>query len=151
MTVENSSLGGVWTLGRRDARESSGQAGSLRAAGDAAKSRRRPLGVPWSSSSRILEFSSFAGSSGEVGGAGGQGKSELGAAAGRLPHHDAAAVRLDQALDDVEPEAGAAAPLALAAPKPPEDELGGLGRDALALVAYHYDGPFSVEVRLYRN
>src|ERR1700759_4499600 len=41
----------------------------------------------------------------------GHGKSELGAAAGRAAHGDRTAVRFHQALDDVEAEAGAAAPL----------------------------------------
>src|SRR5450631_1325121 len=45
----------------------------------------------------------------------GQGKSELRSAAGRAAHADGASVRLDQPLDDVEAEPGAAAPLA-----PPE-------------------------------
>ncbi len=45
----------------------------------------------------------------------GHAKSELGSAAGRTADADRAAVRLDQALDDVEAQTGAAAPLA-----PPE-------------------------------
>src|SRR6202044_377565 len=42
----------------------------------------------------------------------GHGKSELGAAAGRAAHGDVAAERLDQALDDVQAETGAARALA---------------------------------------
>ena len=53
--------------------------------------------------------------------------------AGAAPDLDAAAVGLDQALDDVEPEAGAAAAVA-AAPEAGEDPRRGLLGDALALV-----------------
>src|SRR6476469_91012 len=72
----------------------------------------------------------------------GHGKSELGAAAGRPAHADRAAVRLDQALDDVQAKAGAAAVLAsaaaatgLAAPELAEDAGSDVRRDALALIA----------------
>ena len=73
---------------------------------------------------------------------GGHGKSELGAAAGRPAHGDRAAVRLDQALDDVQAEAGTAAgwPLRLPPRGLPRQNWrktrgATLGRDALALVA----------------
>src|SRR3954467_9895650 len=63
----------------------------------------------------------------------GQRKSELGAAAGGPADRDGAAVRLDDALDDVEPEARAAA--LAAPPEAGEDAVHGLLRDACALVA----------------
>jgi hypothetical protein len=47
------------------------------------------------------------------------GRTEHRAAALAVAHLDAAAVRLDEALDDVQPEAGAA--LAVAAPEAHED------------------------------
>src|SRR5215472_12650520 len=72
----------------------------------------------------------------------GHDKSELGAAAGRAAHADRAAVRLDEALDDVQAETGATAVLAsaaaaagLAAPELAEHPGGHVRRDALALVA----------------
>ena len=71
----------------------------------------------------------------------GHGKSELGPAAGGAAHADRAAVRLDEALDDVQAQAGAAAVLAsaaatgLAAPELAEHPGGHVRRDALALVA----------------
>ena len=71
--------------------------------------------------------------SAEVGQSGGHGKSELGAAAGRLLHGDRPAVRLDQALHDEQAEPGAAA--ALGPPELPEDPRDELRRDAVALVA----------------
>src|SRR5690242_15432879 len=71
----------------------------------------------------------------------GHGKSELGAAAGGAAHADRAAVRLDQALDDVQAQAGAAAvpaPAAavagLAAPELAEHPGSDVRRDALTLV-----------------
>jgi hypothetical protein len=78
--------------------------------------------------------------SGEVWSPGGQAKSELGAAAGCSPYGDGTTVRLDQALHDVEAEAGAAARLAVTPPELPEDAGHGFGRDALALVAHGHDG-----------
>src|SRR5271165_3751522 len=73
----------------------------------------------------------------------GHDKSELGAAAGRTAHADGAAVRLDETLDDVEAQTGAAAVLAsaaaaagLAAPELTEHPGRHVRRDALALVAH---------------
>src|SRR5579863_1776529 len=69
----------------------------------------------------------------------GQGKSELGAAAGRMGHRDVAVHRLDEALHDVQAKAGPAT--ALAAPELTEHPDGHLRRDAVALVAHeHGDG-----------
>src|SRR6266851_4073365 len=77
----------------------------------------------------------------------GHDKSELGTAAGRAAHADGAAVRLDQALDDVQAETGAAAVLApaataagLAAPELAEHPGGHVRRDALTLVAHGNGG-----------
>src|SRR5580704_4922094 len=67
----------------------------------------------------------------------GHDKSELGPAARGTPHADRAAVRFDQALDDVEAETGTAP--ALAAPEPAEHPRCDLRGDALTLVA-HGDG-----------
>src|SRR5260370_5664087 len=76
---------------------------------------------------------------------GGQDKSELRAAAGRAVHGDGAAERLDQALDDVQAQAGAAA--ALAAPELAEDPGGHLPGNALPLVAHgHGDRPIAVNL-----
>src|SRR5689334_22738939 len=76
----------------------------------------------------------------------GHDKSELGPAAWRPADADRAAVGLDQALDDVQAQAGAATMPAMAAaaaglapPELAEHARGDLGRDALALVA-HGDG-----------
>src|SRR5580704_9264658 len=65
--------------------------------------------------------------------AGGHGKSKLGAALGGALHGDRAAVRLDQALDDVEAEPGAAT--ALGPPELAEDPRDEFRRDAVTLVA----------------
>src|SRR4249919_3858883 len=72
----------------------------------------------------------------------GHGKSELGAAAGRAAHADRAAVCLDEALDDVQAQAGTATVLAsaaaatgLAAPELAEDPGSDVRRDAIALIA----------------
>src|SRR5215469_134610 len=67
----------------------------------------------------------------------GHGKSEFGTAAGRAAHGDVAAERLDQALDDVQAETGAAA--ALAPPELAEHPVHHLRGDPLPLVA-HRDG-----------
>src|SRR5579859_5513470 len=71
------------------------------------------------------------------GGPRGHDKSELGTAAGGAPYADRAAVRLDQAFDDVEAETGTAP--ALAAPEPAEHPRCDLRGDPLTLVA-HGDG-----------
>src|SRR5689334_25298756 len=63
----------------------------------------------------------------------GQRKSELGAATGGAADRDGAAVGLDDALDDVQPEAGAAA--LAAPPEAGEDAVHGLLRDAGTFVA----------------
>src|SRR5579864_266931 len=69
----------------------------------------------------------------------GHGKSELGAAAGRVRHRDVAVHRLDEALHDVQAKAGPAT--ALAAPELAEYPDGHLRRYALALIAHgHGDG-----------
>src|SRR5690349_16025805 len=64
----------------------------------------------------------------------GQRKSELGSALGAPADGDGAAVGFDDALDDVEPEAGAAA--LAAPPEAGEDAVHGLLRDAGPLVAH---------------
>src|SRR5208283_2212415 len=73
----------------------------------------------------------------------GHDKSELGAAAGRTAHADGAAVCLDQTLDDVQAQTGAAAMLAsaaaatgLAAPELTEHPGRHVRRNTLALVAH---------------
>src|SRR5579859_6822539 len=71
------------------------------------------------------------------GGPRGHDKSELGTAARGAPHPDRAAVRLDQPLDDIEPQTSAAP--ALAAPEPAEHPWCDLRGDPLTLVA-HGDG-----------
>src|SRR5262249_40658405 len=89
---------------------------------------RRPLGG----------YRKWSGGSGPSG----HDKSELGPAAGRAAHADGAAVGLDQALDDVQAQAGATAPLA--PPELAEHARGDLGRDALALVADGDGGRYHV-------
>src|SRR3954470_22088296 len=64
----------------------------------------------------------------------GQRKPHLAAAAGGAADRKGAAVSLDDALDDVEPEAGAAA--LAAPPEAGEDAVHGLLRDAWPLVAH---------------
>src|SRR5690348_9890416 len=65
---------------------------------------------------------------------GGHGKSELGTALRGALHGDRPAVRLDQALDDVEAEPRATA--ALGTPELPEDPRHEFRRDTIALVPY---------------
>src|SRR5690606_8179147 len=64
----------------------------------------------------------------------GQRKSEPGTAGAGPPDRDGAAVGLDDALDDVQPESGAAA--LAAPPEAGEDAVHGVLRDAGALVAH---------------
>src|SRR4051794_4372780 len=64
----------------------------------------------------------------------GRRKSDLGPPAGGAADRDGAAVGLDDALDDVEPEAGATA--LAAPPEAGEDAVHGLLRDAGTLVAH---------------
>src|SRR6202035_4961304 len=70
----------------------------------------------------------------------GHGKSELGAAARGACHGDLAVHGLDEALDDVQAEAGAAT--ALAAPELAEHAERHLGRYPLALVAHGHGDRF---------
>src|SRR5690606_29990594 len=71
---------------------------------------------------------------GEGRGPHGQRKSEPGTAGAGPPDRDGAAVGLDDALDDVQPESGAAA--LAAPPEAGEDAVHGVLRDAGALVAH---------------